>query len=153
MDKRLKECEGLLLDNALLKVQNQTLANKNLKWKECQQAKQEIIKEQIQDNLEIVHADEEAYMNELVACQLQFDGYTYDRLPLPIPLVILEIGVGVKVTLINIITHVYEVFKTLNIVLNNTLVVETPRSQLVPLAKPIDTTSEQLVNDLIGSSR
>jgi hypothetical protein len=55
--------------------------------------------------------------------------------------------------LINIITHVYEVFKTLNIVLNNTLVVETPRSQLVPLAKPIDTTSEQLVNDLIGSSR
>ncbi len=73
--------------------------------------------------------------------------------PKPIPLVILEIGVGVKVTLINTITHVYEVFKTLNIVLNNTLVVEKPRSQLVPLAKPIDTTCEQLVNDLIGSSR
>jgi hypothetical protein len=34
MDNRLREFEELLLDNALLKVQNQALANKNLKWKE-----------------------------------------------------------------------------------------------------------------------
>jgi hypothetical protein len=34
MDNRLKEFEELLLENALLKVQNQTLVNKNLKWKE-----------------------------------------------------------------------------------------------------------------------
>jgi hypothetical protein len=34
MDNRLKEFEELFLDNALLKVQNQTSANKDLKWKE-----------------------------------------------------------------------------------------------------------------------
>jgi hypothetical protein len=34
MDNQLKEFEELLLDNALLKVHNQTLADKNLKWKE-----------------------------------------------------------------------------------------------------------------------
>jgi hypothetical protein len=27
-----------------------------------------------------MHANEEVYLNELVAYQLQFDGYTYDRL-------------------------------------------------------------------------
>jgi hypothetical protein len=31
---QLREFEELLLDNALLKVQNQTLVDKNLKWKE-----------------------------------------------------------------------------------------------------------------------
>jgi hypothetical protein len=50
--------------------------------------------------------------------------------------------------LINTITHVSKVFKTLNIVLNNAHVVERPWFQLVPLTKPIDTTNEQLVNDL-----
>jgi hypothetical protein len=34
MDNWLKEFEELLLDNALLKVHNQTLADKNPKWKE-----------------------------------------------------------------------------------------------------------------------
>jgi hypothetical protein len=34
MDNQLKEFEELLLDNALLKVQNQTLVDKNPKWKE-----------------------------------------------------------------------------------------------------------------------
>jgi hypothetical protein len=29
---------------------------------------EEITEEQIQDNLEIIHVDEEAYLNELVAC-------------------------------------------------------------------------------------
>ncbi len=78
MDKQLKEFEELLLDNALLKVQNQTLAHKNLKWKEWWQIVQEITEDQIQNNLEIVHANEEAYLNELVAYQLQFKDYTYD---------------------------------------------------------------------------
>ncbi len=75
-------------------------------------------------------------------------GLKEHAIPEPIPLVILEIGVGVKVTLINTITHVSKVFKTLNIVLNNAHVVERPWFQLVPLTKPIDTTNEQLVNDL-----
>jgi hypothetical protein len=34
MDNQLKGFKELLLDNALLKVQNQTLADKNPKWKE-----------------------------------------------------------------------------------------------------------------------
>jgi hypothetical protein len=33
MDNQLKEFEEFFLDNALLTVQNQTLADKNLKWK------------------------------------------------------------------------------------------------------------------------
>ncbi len=53
-------------------------------------------------------------------------GLKEHAIPEPIPLVILEIGVGVKVTLINTITHVSKVFKTLNIVLNNAHVVERP---------------------------
>jgi hypothetical protein len=40
----LKGFEELLLDNALLKVHNQTLANKNLKREEWWQIVQEIIK-------------------------------------------------------------------------------------------------------------
>jgi hypothetical protein len=41
---------------------------------------EEITKEQIQDSLEIVHVDEEAYLYELVACQLHFEGYKYEQL-------------------------------------------------------------------------
>jgi L-rhamnose mutarotase len=62
----LKEFEELFLNNALLKVQNETLVGKNPKWKEWWQNMQEIIEEQIQNNLEIVRVDEEAYLNELV---------------------------------------------------------------------------------------
>jgi hypothetical protein len=34
MNNMLKEFEELLLDNTLLKVQNQTLGDENLEWKE-----------------------------------------------------------------------------------------------------------------------
>jgi hypothetical protein len=34
MENQLKEFEELLLDNALLKVKNQTLTDRNPKWKE-----------------------------------------------------------------------------------------------------------------------
>lgn len=54
--------------------------NKNPKWKEWSQVVKEITKGQIQDSLEIVHLDEETYLNELVAYQLQFEDYTYDQL-------------------------------------------------------------------------
>jgi hypothetical protein len=46
--------------------------------------------------------------------------------PKPIPLVIPKIGVGAEVTLIDIVTHVFEVFKTLNIVLKDTPIVKRP---------------------------
>ncbi len=39
MNNRLKEFEELLLDNTLLKVQNQALGDKNPKWKEWWQTK------------------------------------------------------------------------------------------------------------------
>jgi hypothetical protein len=68
--------------------------------------------------------------------------------PKLVPLVIPKIGVGVKVTLINIITHASEVFRTLDIVLKDTLVVETPRSKPILLVEPVDITIEQLVDDL-----
>jgi hypothetical protein len=47
MNNRLKEFEELLLDNTLLKVQNQTLEDKNLEWKEWWQIVQEFTEEQI----------------------------------------------------------------------------------------------------------
>jgi hypothetical protein len=44
----------------------------------------------------------------------------------PVPLIIPKIGVGVKVTLINTITHAFEVFKTPDTISKDTLVVERP---------------------------
>ncbi len=76
----MKEFKELLLDNALFKVQNQALINKNPKWKEWWQIVHEITKEHIEDNLEIVCVDEEAYLNKLVSYHLQFEGYTCDQL-------------------------------------------------------------------------
>ncbi len=67
MDYQLKEFEKLLLDNALFKVLNQTLAKKNLKRKEWWQTVQEITKKQIQEGLDIVRVDEKAYLNEPIA--------------------------------------------------------------------------------------
>jgi hypothetical protein len=60
-----------------MKVQDQALVDKNSKWKEWWQTIQEITKEQIQDNLELIRVDEEAYLNELVAYKLKFQGYKY----------------------------------------------------------------------------
>ncbi len=67
----------MLFDNALLNVQNETLVDKNPKWKKLWQT---ITNERIQDNLEMVCANEDAYLNKLVTYWLQFEGYTYDWL-------------------------------------------------------------------------
>lgn len=83
-----------MLDNALLKIQNQKLMDRNPKWKEWCQIMQEIKEEQIQNNLEIAHTDEEAYMFELVAYRIQFLEYTYDWLNSK--LIEIEGGVGVS---------------------------------------------------------
>jgi hypothetical protein len=50
--------------------------------------------------------------------------------------------------LIDNITHAFEVFRTLNIVLKDTHVTERPKSQPVLLVKPIDTIGEQLVDNI-----
>ncbi len=228
MDNQLKGFEELLLDNALFKVKNQALVDKSLKWKEWWKIIQEIMEEQIHDSLEIAHVDEEAYLNELVAYQLHFEGYINDWFngkldevpiivsqpvqtitvdtnsqnepiitttkepepikggveltivycilslriefvevfvvvvniqveeleepitPKPIPLTIPKIRVGVEVTLINIVTHAFKVFRTPNIVLKDTPIVEKPRFESIPLAEPIDTIGEQHVDDLVA---
>ncbi len=49
------------------------------------------------------------------------------------------------------ITYAFEVFKTPNIILKDTNVVERPGFEHVPLAEPIDTTSEKHVDDLVSS--
>jgi hypothetical protein len=70
--------------------------------------------------------------------------------PKLVPLAIPKIGVGVKVTLINTITHVYEVFKTPDIALKDTPIIETPSSEHIFLVELVDITSEQLVDDLVA---
>jgi hypothetical protein len=58
MNNMLKEFEVSLLDNTLLKVHNQTLGNKNPKWKEWWQTIQEFTEEQIQESMVLAHFDE-----------------------------------------------------------------------------------------------
>jgi hypothetical protein len=41
-------------------------------------------------------------------------------IPKTIPLIIIEIGVGVGVTLIDNVTHAFEIFKTLDIIIKDT---------------------------------
>jgi hypothetical protein len=65
MNNRLKEFEELLLDNTLLKVQNQALGDRNPKWKEWWQIVQEFIEEQIQDNMELARSNEQNYQLKL----------------------------------------------------------------------------------------
>jgi hypothetical protein len=67
----------------------------------------------------------------------------------PIPLVLLDIGVGMEVTLIDTIIHASKVFKTLDLILRDTFVLERPWFKLVPLAELIDTTCEH-VDDLVA---
>jgi len=79
MDNQLKEFEELFIDNALLKVYNQTWRIKP-KMEGMMANGIGITKEHIQNNLEIVHGNEKVYLNELVVYRLQLDGYTYDWL-------------------------------------------------------------------------
>ncbi len=58
--------------------------------------------------------------------------------PRSIPLVIPKIKIGIEVTLINSITHAFEVFSTLEIILKHTLVTEISEFQLVFLVELVD---------------
>jgi hypothetical protein len=51
--------------------------------------------------------------------------------------------------LIDTVTHAFKVFKTQNMILKDTHVVERQWFKHVPLTKPIDTTNEQHVDDVI----
>jgi hypothetical protein len=55
--------------------------------------------------------------------------------PKPIPLVILEIEVGAKVTLINIGTHAFKVFRTTNTILKDTHVANRQGSEPIILTE------------------
>jgi hypothetical protein len=61
-----------------------------------------------------------------------------------------ELGVcHSEVTLIDIVTHAFKIFRTPNIVLKDTHVTERLGHELVLLVEPIDTTCEQHVDDLV----
>jgi hypothetical protein len=85
----------------------------------------------------------------IIIVTTQVEGLEKLVIPKPISLVIPKIGVGVEVTLIDFVIHAFEVFKTLDIILKDTLVARRLGSQPITLVKPINTTSEQLVDDLI----
>ncbi len=55
--------------------------------------------------------------------------------------------------MIDTITHASKVFRTLDIVLKDTYVTEKPWSKPIPLAEPIDTTSEKHVDELVTSAK
>jgi hypothetical protein len=71
---------------------------------------------------------------------------TFKLIPLAIP----QIKIGVQVTLIDIITHAYEVFKTPYTILKDTLVTKRPRLDFVSLVKPAKTIGQQHVDDLVA---
>ncbi len=50
--------------------------------------------------------------------------------------------------MIDSVIHAFEIFWTVDIVLKDTLVMETPDLRPIPLCEPIDTTGEQLVDHL-----
>jgi hypothetical protein len=70
-------------------------------------------------------------------------------IPKPIPLVIPNIGINVEVILMDNVAHASKVFKIPDIVLKDTRIVEGPKLPPIPLAEPIDTIGEQLIDDLI----
>ncbi len=72
MHNKLKQLKQMLLDNTLLKVQNQALGNKNPKWKEWWQTMQEFTKYQIQENMVLVWANEHVYQLEQQAYWITF---------------------------------------------------------------------------------
>jgi len=79
MNNRL-EFEKSLLNNTLLKVQNQALGNINPKWKEWWQTIQKFTEEHIEDNMELVCFDEQSYQLELHNYQTAFLDFKYKPL-------------------------------------------------------------------------
>jgi hypothetical protein len=86
----------------------------------------------------------------VVVVSIQVEELEEPVTPKLVPLGIPKIRVGVEVTLINIVTHASMVFKTPNIVLKDTPIVDKPRFESIPLTKPIDTIGEQHVDDLVA---
>jgi hypothetical protein len=63
----------------------------------------------------------------VVATNIQVETLEEPIIPKPIPLVIPNIGVSTKVTLIDIITHAFENFKTQNTILKDTPIAKKTR--------------------------
>lgn len=57
----LKGFEEMLLDNTLLKVQNQALGDNNPKWKKWWQIVQKFMEDQVQESLELIQFGEQVY--------------------------------------------------------------------------------------------
>jgi hypothetical protein len=93
MNNRLKDFEQLLLDNTLLKEQNQALGDRNPKWKEWWQIVQEFTEEQIQESMELARSDEQNYQLELHAYRTVFLDFKCE----PLSFASMEIGTSSKV--------------------------------------------------------
>jgi hypothetical protein len=61
----LKKFEELFLENILLKMQNQTLGNRNPKWNKWWHIIQKFIEEYIPENMELACSYEQNYQLEL----------------------------------------------------------------------------------------
>ncbi len=68
--------------------------------------------------------------------------------PKHVPFILLEIGVGTKVMLIDNVTHAFEVFRTPDIVLKDTPIMERPYPHPIALVELVDTIGEQPADDL-----
>ncbi len=68
--------------------------------------------------------------------------------PKSIPLTILQIGVGVKVIMIDIGLHACEIFRTLEVMLKDTLIIEKPKLEPSTLVEFVYASNEKHVDDL-----
>jgi len=93
MNNRLKEFEKILLDNTLVKVQNQALGDKNPKWQEWCQIVQEFTEEQIQESMEPAHFDKKNYQLKLHTYRTTFLDFKYG----PLSFVYVKIGTSSRV--------------------------------------------------------
>jgi len=109
-NNRLKEFEEILLDNTLVKVQNQALGNKNPEWKEWCQIVQEFIEEQIQESMEPAHFDKQNYQPELHTYRTTFLDFKYG----PLSFVYVKIGTSSKVLTMSSMVQPNAITKSLN---------------------------------------
>ncbi len=70
--------------------------------------------------------------------------------PKLVPLILPDIGVGIKVTLINNVTHAFEVFKTPNTILKDTLIMERSDLQPIPLVELVDDLAARVKQVVLG---
>jgi len=123
MNNRLKEFEKILLDNTLVKVQNQALGDKNPKWQEWCQIVQEFTEEQIQESMEPAHFDKKNYQLKLHTYRTTFLDFKYG----PLSFVYVKIGTSSKVLTMSSMVQPIVITKPINTLRGGTCL------ELIPL--------------------